>query len=1081
MMLEDSKVGTAATCHSNQLVASMGKGEVCPLCNVGRLALFHLNLQEAIIICSQPKCLFPLGYYPIDTLVVSGGRDLCHRTPPKLSLLGHALQFPPSFFPVASNLTSTDSSKLTFTHLPLASSCSAHPSLPTCNSIQSPVKNFGTLSPQVILSNTITTPIAKSSPKHYCSPQCNFTHGSNICFSSNSDLKESAAVHQDSRTTLDSMFTPIGLFLNSNTSIGAHNSPQNKPLSPLHKPHGPLLKPLGPLPEPLSPLLEPLSPLLEHLGPLHAPPGLVPRSPGNALRSPGPAPRSPGNALRSPGPAPRSPGPAPRSPGPAPWPPDPAPWSPGPAPWSPGHALRSPGPVPPSPGPVPPSPGPVPPSPGPVPPSPGPVPPSPGPVPPSPGPVPPSPGPVPPSPGPVPPSPGPVPPSPGPVPPSPGPVPPSPGPVPPSPGPVPPSPGPVPPSPGPVPPSPGPVPSSPGPVPSSPGPVPSSPGPVPSSPGPVPPCPGPVPPSPGPVPPSPGPAPPSPGPAPPSPCPAHPSPCPAHPSPGPAPPSPGPAPPSPGPAPPSPDPAPPPPDPAPPPPDPAPPSPDPAPPSPDPAPPSPDPAPPSPGPAPPSPGPAPPSPDPAPPSPDPAPPSPDPAPPSPDPAPPSPDPAPPSPGPAPPSPGPALPSPGPDPPSPGPVPPPPHQLPTSPPDEVEASMLFQNQPNNAGFQDASTHCLLQNLHVLPLSPPETPSPPYLLESNKTLYLTEITPGSPSSKLLDIPNTSHKCNVPSPAHSPVPSPTHYLASRSSPIQAVGTTTKFLPESSDFSHRLQWQVHNSFCCLDAALSALVHLRILRQFLCNRLPGGRNLDNFAHISVNESMDIVADIPDRTLGCDNNEEHGNEAQDWTASALRLACTTWSAKEKTRRRKAESLVFVLTTLLTETPDLEHLFLQEYSWKKVCQVCGVVSLDRHNHVLPSFPALDATWHPLHTKHSGICAACAAQRQPCTLQWHRLVVMLEDTWLTTFQFNLPVLMLMEKLEHRMDQSKKNNANGGGGHTSSQEEGQNRGRVGGIKYIGKNESKWKMTHGVNTMDTGINSITEVQEETGGEAEM
>uniref|UniRef100_A0A8C4QEN3 USP domain-containing protein n=1 Tax=Eptatretus burgeri TaxID=7764 RepID=A0A8C4QEN3_EPTBU len=290
-------------------------------------------------------------------------------------------------------------------------------------------------------------------------------------------------------------------------------------------------------------------------------------------------------------------------------------------------------------------------------------------------------------------------------------------------------------------------------------------------------------------------------------------------------------------------------------------------------------------------------------------------------------------------------------------------------------MLFQNQPNNAVFQDASTLCLLRNLHVLPLSPPETPSPPYILESNNTLYLTEITPAVPSPKLLDIPATSPKCNL--------PSPTHYLASSSSSLQALDSTTNILPESSCFSHRLQWQVHNSFCCLDAALSALVHLRILRQFLCNRLPEGSNLDNFAHICGNESMDIVTNIPDGTHGCDSNEGHGNGAQDWTTSALRPACTTGCAKERIGRGKSEPLVFALTTLLTETPDLEHLFLQEFSWKKICHVCGFMSLDRHHHVLPSFPALDATWHPLHMKHFVICAACAAQRQPCTLQWHRL--------------------------------------------------------------------------------------------------
>ncbi|XP_073439269.1 SUMO-specific isopeptidase USPL1 isoform X2 [Dendrobates tinctorius] len=197
--------------------------------------------------------------------------------------------------------------------------------------------------------------------------------------------------------------------------------------------------------------------------------------------------------------------------------------------------------------------------------------------------------------------------------------------------------------------------------------------------------------------------------------------------------------------------------------------------------------------------------------------------------------------------------------------------------------------------------------------------------------------------------------------------------------VPTAKKLKPEQ----RMLQWKNKHNLCWLDCILSSLVHSETLNNFVAGD-----------YYTSKESL-----IPD--LFMRYNEATGMFLEGlalkkkWKADLRRpkyekclheLRISIFEKLQpllKCKLGKKESPVFAFPLLLRLDPLTENLFMHSFMWHFHCEVCEHSYQQRCLKSLTTFTKVIPEWHPLNAAHLGPCNRCRHPKQKRTMVLEKL--------------------------------------------------------------------------------------------------
>ncbi|XP_051882216.1 SUMO-specific isopeptidase USPL1 [Pristis pectinata] len=178
-------------------------------------------------------------------------------------------------------------------------------------------------------------------------------------------------------------------------------------------------------------------------------------------------------------------------------------------------------------------------------------------------------------------------------------------------------------------------------------------------------------------------------------------------------------------------------------------------------------------------------------------------------------------------------------------------------------------------------------------------------------------------------------------------------------------------------LQWKNTSALCWLDCILTALVHLKMIRNVINNV---GTEVESPIKKLCTEYDQACA------LLC-NSQCHGTGDGSWhippqlliqielILNDVRESCfKLLQPKLRCELGKPDSPVFAFPLLLRHDTYFEKFFMQSYIWSFECIRCGYKYDERCTKTLPTFTKVDSDWHPLNAVHKSPCNKCQDKDQ-----------------------------------------------------------------------------------------------------------
>lgn len=178
-------------------------------------------------------------------------------------------------------------------------------------------------------------------------------------------------------------------------------------------------------------------------------------------------------------------------------------------------------------------------------------------------------------------------------------------------------------------------------------------------------------------------------------------------------------------------------------------------------------------------------------------------------------------------------------------------------------------------------------------------------------------------------------------------------------------------------IQWRNANALCWLDSILSALVHLKALKNTVTDLCSKDSVFWQLFEKYDQANKLLYTSQSDEVKGGDYKkctseifaeiETSLNEVRDeiFTKLQPQLRCTLG---------ERESPVFAFPLLLRIEAHIEKLFTYSFSWDFECSQCGHRYQNRCVKSLVTFTNVIPEWHPLNAAHFGPCNSCSSKSQ-----------------------------------------------------------------------------------------------------------
>ncbi|XP_063807822.1 SUMO-specific isopeptidase USPL1 isoform X2 [Pseudophryne corroboree] len=177
-------------------------------------------------------------------------------------------------------------------------------------------------------------------------------------------------------------------------------------------------------------------------------------------------------------------------------------------------------------------------------------------------------------------------------------------------------------------------------------------------------------------------------------------------------------------------------------------------------------------------------------------------------------------------------------------------------------------------------------------------------------------------------------------------------------------------------LQWRNKHSLCWLDCILSALVQSDLLSNFVAK---GDKALIIhylFERYEEASSMLTQSTKKVKPRGTSTFEKSLNEVRMYVFDKLKpfLKCELG---------QKESPVFAFPLLLKQDPEVEKLFVHNYTWNFKCELCGYSYQDSCQKTLTTFTKVVPGWRPLNALHTAPCNKCHDANQKRSMDLEKL--------------------------------------------------------------------------------------------------
>ncbi|XP_073518591.1 SUMO-specific isopeptidase USPL1 [Phyllobates terribilis] len=189
--------------------------------------------------------------------------------------------------------------------------------------------------------------------------------------------------------------------------------------------------------------------------------------------------------------------------------------------------------------------------------------------------------------------------------------------------------------------------------------------------------------------------------------------------------------------------------------------------------------------------------------------------------------------------------------------------------------------------------------------------------------------------------------------------------------VPTAKKLKPEQKI----LQWKNKHNLCWLDCILSALVHSETLNNFVAMDYHTSKeSLIPDLFMRYNEATEMFLE----SLALKKKKrkaDHRRPKYEKCLHELRISIfEKLQPLLKCKLGKKESPVFAFPLLLRLDPLTENLFMHSFIWQFQCEVCEYSYQQRCQKSLTTFTKVIPEWHPLNAVHLGQCNRCRHPKQ-----------------------------------------------------------------------------------------------------------
>ncbi|KAG8584909.1 hypothetical protein GDO81_004821 [Engystomops pustulosus] len=172
------------------------------------------------------------------------------------------------------------------------------------------------------------------------------------------------------------------------------------------------------------------------------------------------------------------------------------------------------------------------------------------------------------------------------------------------------------------------------------------------------------------------------------------------------------------------------------------------------------------------------------------------------------------------------------------------------------------------------------------------------------------------------------------------------------------------------RLQWQNKYSLCWLDCIMSAMVHSETLKHLVAKG--HHRTEDSIIHRLFTKYQEASSMLLQKTK---RNKVYKRPRYSKCLEEVRMEVfEKIKSPLKCDLGNKESPVFAFPILLKEDPEVEKLFLHSILWQFNCENCGFSYQRRCRQALTTFTQILPEWHPLNAVHMGPCSVCRNTQQ-----------------------------------------------------------------------------------------------------------
>ncbi|XP_041054716.1 SUMO-specific isopeptidase USPL1 isoform X1 [Carcharodon carcharias] len=176
-------------------------------------------------------------------------------------------------------------------------------------------------------------------------------------------------------------------------------------------------------------------------------------------------------------------------------------------------------------------------------------------------------------------------------------------------------------------------------------------------------------------------------------------------------------------------------------------------------------------------------------------------------------------------------------------------------------------------------------------------------------------------------------------------------------------------------LQWKNTSALCWLDCILTALVHLKVIREVMSNLGTEMESPVKKLCTEYDQACALISNCQSKGNGLRKIPRKTHAQIELLLNNVRESLfQLLQPKLKCELGVPDSPVFAFPHLLQQDPYVEELFMQSYIWSFECMKCGYKYDERCMKTLTTFTKIVSDWHPLNAIHKSPCNKCQDEDQ-----------------------------------------------------------------------------------------------------------